>query len=38
VFAAGLPERIQTVRKDALPAQENGMRLHACALFDAVGT
>lgn len=38
VFAAGLLERIQTFRKDALPAQENGMRLQACALFDAVGT
>lgn len=38
VIAAGLPERIQTVRKDALPAQENGMRLQACALFDGMGT
>jgi hypothetical protein len=37
VFAAGLTERIQTVGKDAPIAQENGMWLQACALFDIAG-
>ena len=37
VFAAGLTERIQTVRKDTPLAQENGMRFQACALFDIAG-
>ena len=37
VFAAGLTERIQTVGKDAPLAQENGMWLQACALFDIAG-
>ena len=37
VVAEVLPERIQTIRKDAPLAQENRMRLHACALLDTVG-
>ncbi len=37
VFSNRLPERIQAIRQDALLAQENGMRLHACALLDTVG-
>ena len=38
LFASRLAERIQTARKDAIPAQKNGMWLHACALFDAAAT
>jgi hypothetical protein len=36
VIADGFPEGIQTGRQDALFAQENGMQLHACALFESV--
>jgi len=34
--ADGLPERIQTLRQDALVAQEDGMRLQACALLESI--
>jgi hypothetical protein len=35
VIANGLPERLQTIRKHAPIAQENGMQLHVCALLYA---
>ncbi len=37
VIADGLPERIQMVRENARFAQENGMKLHACALLEVTG-
>lgn len=37
VFANRLRERIHAFRQGALPAQENGVRLHARALFDTMG-
>jgi hypothetical protein len=37
VFASRLREGIQRFRKNALFAQENGMRFHARALFATLG-
>jgi hypothetical protein len=37
-IADRLPERIQAIGKDAIVAQEDGVWLHACALFDTLGT
>ncbi len=37
VIADGGPQRIQTIRQDAILAQENGMKLHACALLEVTG-
>jgi hypothetical protein len=37
VFANRLRKGIKRFRKNALPAQENGVRPQACALFETVG-
>ena len=37
VIANRLLERLQMIGQNAIFAQENGMRSHACALFDVAG-